>query len=450
VAEACTGPSPPEFETTRVAAWPGQADVERSLGRATDGWATLPDRYESGSPQALAADALMRLRRLEHEAGRGGPIELDRQIRELIAIENELERRLGELLCAMSERRAWNALMFAGVRHYGEQRLGMSRATTERRARLARALKRRPLLRAAYESGRVGLDATLLVVQILGSGTVGEEVERAWVDHAARLTIKRLRDEARALGRLEPDAGSGLDAPRPMTDEAWHDSLAFAPGELRGRVLACGVRAVEASGSIDVFLGLRLPVDLAVGFGAAIEAARRHVKSHAARGVDGPAGTEREMARGVAATVGTDCDEPPSHRAARDLLARGRGVPAWVGLLALLEDFVMTWDDPKGAPRRRADKVYSRDGYRCTAPCCTSRSKLESHHPEYRSRGGDVKALWNQTVLCQFHHRRGEHGGLASVRGKAPLGLVWRLGREDLGIGVWYRNEAKLAAPATA
>jgi hypothetical protein len=306
------------------------------------------------------------------------------------------------------------------------------------------------LLRAAYESGRVGLDAALLVVQILGSGTVGEEVERVWVEHAARLTIKRLRDEARALGRLEPDAGGGLNEPRPMTDKAWHDSLGFAAGELRARVLACGVRAVEASGSIDVFLRLRLPVDLAVGFGAAIEAARRHVKSHAARGVDAPAGTGREMAREVDATVATDFDEPPSHRAARDLLARGRGVPAWVGLLALLEDFVMTWDDPKGAPRRRADKVYSRDGYRCTAPCCTSRSKLESHHPEYRSRGGDVKALWNQTVLCQFHHRRGEHGGLASVRGKAPLGLVWRLGRKDLGIGVWYRNEAKLAAPATA
>jgi hypothetical protein len=131
-------------------------------------------------------------------------------------------------------------------------------------------------------------------------------------------------------------------------------------------------------------------------------------------------------------------------------LARGRGVPAWVGLLALLEEFVMTWDDPRGAPCRRADKVYSRDGYRCTAPCCTSRRNLESHHPQYRSRGGDVKALWNQTVLCRFHHQRGEHGGLASVRGKAPLGLVWRLGRKDVGPGVWYRNEVRLPARTTA
>jgi hypothetical protein len=446
------------------------------------------------------------LRRLEQDAGQGGPIELNRQIRELIAIENELERRLGELLCAMSQRRAWRALMFAGVRHYGEQRLGMSRATTERRVRLARALRRRPLLRAAYESGRVGLDAALSVVQILGTGTVGEEVERTWVDHAARLTIKRLRDEARALGRLQPDAGCGFDSPRPMTDKAWHDSLAFAPGELRARVLACGARAVEASGSIDVFLRLRLPADLAVSFGAAIEAARRHVKSHAARGVEGlansvcemvrglegpvdsdcemargpegrvdsvcemahgvegpvdsdcemvrgmegPVDSDCEMARRADVWVGTDCVEPPSHRAARDLLARGRAVPGWVGLLALLEDFVMTWDDPKGAPRRRADKVYSRDGWRCTAPCCTSRRNLESHHPHYRSRGGEVKALWNQTVLCRFHHQRGEHGGLASVRGRAPLGLVWRLGKKGLGVGVWYRNEVRLPVRATA
>jgi hypothetical protein len=55
---------------------------------------------------------------------------------------------------------------------------------------------------------------------------------------------------------------------------------------------------------------------------------------------------------------------------------------------------------------------------------------------------GDLAvALWNRT--CRFHHQRGEHGGLASCTGVAPLGLLWRLGRE--GLAEWYRNERRLA-----
>ena len=122
--------------------------------------------------------------------------------------------------------------------------------------------------------------------------------------------------------------------------------------------------------------------------------------------------------------------------------ARGRAVPSWVGLLALLEDFVDTWDLPGASPSRRADDVYSREGWRCFAPGCTSRRNLEDHHLKYRSRGGDAKAPDNRTCLCGFHHRRGEHGDLARCRGQAPLGVLWRLGRKE--VGVWFRNERRL------
>ena len=46
---------------------------------------------------------------------------------------------------------------------------------------------------------------------------------------------------------------------------------------------------------------------------------------------------------------------------------------------------------------------------------------------------------------CPFHHLQGEHGGLARVRGQAPLGLTWRLGSPRLG--TWYRNERRLDGP---
>jgi HNH endonuclease len=124
-------------------------------------------------------------------------------------------------------------------------------------------------------------------------------------------------------------------------------------------------------------------------------------------------------------------------------------VPEWVGLLALLEEWVFEHDGK--APRRPVDPILARDA-RCMAPGCTSRAQLEVHHLRYRSQGGS-DAPDNLILLCAFHHRQGEHGGLASCRGKAPLDVVWRLGRGELA--VWYQNErrlttgVKLRAPST-
>ena len=67
---------------------------------------------------------------------------------------------------------------------------------------------------------------------------------------------------------------------------------------------------------------------------------------------------------------------------------------------------------------------------------------LEDHHVHYRSRGSSDEAS-NRTCLCRFHHQRGEHGDLASCRGKAPLGLLWRLGKP--GLASWFRSERRLA-----
>jgi 5-methylcytosine-specific restriction endonuclease McrA len=138
------------------------------------------------------------------------------------------------------------------------------------------------------------------------------------------------------------------------------------------------------------------------------------------------------------------CPETPwSALVARVLHARFGSVPEWVGLLALVEDFIATWDDPRLSPKRAGDRIYIRDGWRCTAPHCTSRRNLEEHHVLYRSRGG-TEALSNRICLCRFHHQQGEHGGLARCRGEAPLGITWRLGWN--GMGGTFRNERMLVA----
>ena len=244
----------------------------------------------------------------------------------------------------------------------------------------------------------------------------------------ARLaTIKRMRDEARAWGR----SGGAADAAVPRDDAAWHASLRREPGRSIARVAMLGARAAEAIRPVpDVFLRLRLPSRLAAELLATIDAAHRRLATLA----DSVPWDE----------PWPDPDPPASLRVAREYSIRCRRAPAWVGLLALLEEVVAIWDarDAGGSGRASHDgSVYIRDGWRCTAPGCTSRRNLEDHHVVYRARGGGDD-LSNRICLCRFHHQRGEHGGLALCRGVAPLGLVWRLGRD--GRGGRFQNEKKL------
>ncbi|MEK7798878.1 MAG: HNH endonuclease signature motif containing protein, partial [Acidobacteriota bacterium] len=424
---------------------PERAVIESALARSTDRWSNLRSSAGPSWALALAGDSLSRLEGLSRRAGGGGPAEIDAQIRELISLEDEMERRLGHLLAGMTERGAWPRLRFAGTGHYAEERLGMSRTSAEDRARLARSLRRFPLLREAYEGGRVGLEVASLIVRILGAGSVPPDDEALWVARGEEATVKRMRDEARALGRWRflderPPARHVLrPRPDPLDDGEWHASLRREPGTARGRVIRLGMSAVltaevsAAAAGPDVFLRLRLPDGLAVDFLAAVEVARRSLADR----VDEVPWHE----------PWPDPGAPPSVLAARMFSTRSRRVPAWVGLLALIEDFVVTWDrdqrqDARGrVPKQHGEAVYVRDGWRCTAPGCTSRRGLEDHHLVYRSRQG-IDDLSNRTCLCWFHHRTGEHGALASCRGSAPLGITWRLGRSD--VGRRYRNERRL------
>lgn len=429
IGEARAAGEPPDADCSPMHAAANPALAEPVLARSTHRWSHLPPSSPASWSLALAGHGLARLRDLERTAGAGGPEDLDGQIRALIALEDDLEARLGRVLADLAERGAWARLRFAGVGHYAEERLGLSRTAAEDRVRAARSLRTFPLLRAAYESGRIGIEAALLIGRILGRGPVEPAVERAWLARAGEATVKRLRDEARALGRR----GSGR-APMgsiPMEDSDWNDSLRRDPGIARERIGRFGMESVARPGP-DVFLRLRLPHDLAGDLMGCIEATRVRL----AATVDAVPWDE----------PWPDAEAAPSTLAARMFSAAARRVPAWVGLLALLEDFALTWDplttrDERPAPRRPGDAVYARAGWRCTAPGCTSRRNLEDHHIVYRSRRG-CDEMSNRTCLCRFHHQRGEHGDLASYRGEAPLGIVWRLGGKELG--VWYKNERRM------
>ncbi len=236
----------------------------------------------------------------------------------------------------------------------------------------------------------------------------------------------------------------------PLDDSVWHASLRRQPGTALERVLRLG-RIASAAPLSDVFLRLRLPGDLAVSFLSSIESRRLDLS-----GVVDPIPAHdpwMEPDMGLPALIEhlsptMPCaggSESPrvlgSVLAARAPSISGSSVPAWVGLLALLEDFVCTWDDAKGHPHRAADAVYRREGFRCMAPGCTSRQNLEDHHIVYLSRRGSDE-LFNRLCLCRFHHQVGEHGDLANCRGIAPLGVRWTLGRE--GIAGSFCNERRV------
>ena len=99
-------------------------------------------------------------------------------------------------------------------------------------------------------------------------------------------------------------------------------------------------------------------------------------------------------------------------------------------LLWMLEHAIETWTEHGAQFDDYAD--FTRDGFRCTAPGCTARRSLQSHHVIFRSAGGPDEPS-NRTTLCAFHHLRGVHAGTIACRGRAPEGLVFELGLRAAG-----------------
>jgi hypothetical protein len=119
---------------------------------------------------------------------------------------------------------------------------------------------------------------------------------------------------------------------------------------------------------------------------------------------------------------------------------------------AMLEHAIDAWAPPGSRPRA-AHRIFARDGWRCTAPGCSSFRNLHDHHIVFRSAGGgDAPA--NRTTLCAWHHLRGIHAGIVRCRGAAPHRLRFELGiRSDpaplvtFGPGERIESEGRATMP---
>jgi hypothetical protein len=157
VAEAHASPSPPDVTVAPLHDSERIAEMEEQLARDADYWLHLDPVCAETVQTREIRSILRRIDSLSVRAGIGDWFDIDRQLRSLIALESELERGLENVLSQMAERGAWREMMFSGAGHYGEQRLGLSRTSTEDHLGLRRALRRFPLLRAAYDQGRIKL-----------------------------------------------------------------------------------------------------------------------------------------------------------------------------------------------------------------------------------------------------------------------------------------------------
>lgn len=125
------------------------------------------------------------------------------------------------------------------------------------------------------------------------------------------------------------------------------------------------------------------------------------------------------------------CVAPPNGGAARPPGDAPR-VPEWVAMALFFAEVRAVWDlqDPERVPVRA--RILERDHYRCVVPGCTRRDQLETHHIQPRSHGGGNDA-GNLAALCHGHHQHGVHAGHVRIRGTAPHGLRYELGRRRDG-----------------
>lgn len=304
--------------------------------------------------------------------------ELDRRLRRAVRLEQTLDAAIAPLLrvvsCAEYE---WRG-DYRALPAYAGDELGMSARKARALLRLERAGDMCPELREAYRSGRLSWVKAQCLLPLLLLDLDGEW-RPAWVDWAARVTVRRLAGDVERALLLR--AGHHL---------AWH-RCKFHPERTQAPIPP-GERQLCAPGvdpEATQQLAWRVPRDVALLFTAVQETLRVRWL---------------EAARSHLLTDFTD----------------GQVFDA------LLDGAALVWA-LREPGTRRPDPVIERDGYRCAVPGCTSRRNLHDHHITFRSAGGS-DAPGNRITLCAFHHQRGLHAGWLGVRGRAPDDLVFELG----------------------
>jgi hypothetical protein len=210
---------------------PGLATVEKCGRPAAARWPAPPPgpRLEPLDPAELHAEV---------RAGEVAADLYEALLAQVARAHGALDLAIGEGLAAMCLGDRLIRLGFSCLGDYARELLDIRERTAEAMAHLARALRERPLLRAAVRSGEVRIRSATAVLPVARG-----EAEAGWVERARHETVRSLEKAVRAARRPAGDEDEwtrvrvGLSPEdRAVVDEA----LALA-----GKVLGGGATRAE-------------------------------------------------------------------------------------------------------------------------------------------------------------------------------------------------------------
>jgi hypothetical protein len=396
--------------------------------------------------------------------GKTDPWQLARCLRRLAVYKQHLRLHIGMLLAEVRARRIWRQ---PGIRTYDQycvERLGFTRRRAEKLLRFRREMLRFHHLRQTYRNGKITYTAALKLLRILHPST-----EVGWVDYATTVSFRelervvdyaltymlrgarphQLEAHARLCNARRPN-GEPIEKVLTVTEVLEAMAAAgVAPddrGDQNANVFAeGGEREVASStdGSANVFAegGERDVASSPDGDANAFAATDNGVPIGYALAPTRPGALPRiaglspdavftEPERCVAQVRFWAPHDVADHfeRAMRrcEAILDWRMADPWRYLEVMLVLFIKQHDTPEAREIERRHQILARDDFWCRVIGCMSRARLETHHIQYRSRGG-TDHKWNLTATCRGHHRA-IHRGQVVMGGWAPGQVVMKLG----------------------
>jgi HNH endonuclease len=423
-----TGSPPPLSCAIRESLLAGIHQAEQMLA-ATIG----PDR-----PPENARDSVAWLGSLRHRE----------RSRRLLFVRLARDLQAGNLL---------GALGFRNVRHLLIEEFKFSERTAARFLSEAWLFEDNAPLHQAFQDGKVGLGQAYLIDRIATRTTIQAFIARA---HAVtHLHFEREVQFLEQLGEFLPSMAQQFSGPLPLPglEEAMRErlrSLAWTDTAIDEALRGYLPWAEDAAPDEDPAWNLLVLRRLESLLEMVVLAQEGRMANGTGEGdSQEPAEFLRSspsvlptLAAGRRTTISFWAPQSIIDFWERSLAAvrrRSGPLPVWAAAILILDRSLQEWRKIDPSVRSASVRIQERDEWRCQAPGCSSRRRLESHHIIFRSQQGSDDPQ-NLVTLCHGHHRHGIHQGTLRVSGTAPSALIWRLGRSG---DVWrgHKREGLMA-----
>ena len=371
---------------------------------------------------------------------RRAPEDAERSLDFLRELKNR-ERSLRVLFAQMlQDADASGAITYWGyvsIRDFLIRELKASARTAARYLTEAWTFEGSPALSYAYCSGQIGLGQAYLINRVASPATQALFIHRAQdVTHLQFerevLFLERLAEYLPILARRFPEP-----LPIDMLELVLKEMLKEL-GKAEIEKMFGSAEAGDPSANTEVMERLESLLEAVV---LALEEhdleVRDGMPTLATHGETSPA----TLATGTQTTISfwaPECLIDDWNNALRSVQARHGPLPTWAAAIYVLQIALREWERVDPSRRPTEWRILERDKWRCQAPGCSARRRLEVHHIIFRSRGGSDEPE-NLVTLCHAHHQHGIHDEGLDLHGSAPGFLIWRLGRNK-----WFHGSKRI------